>query len=70
MPDPRAAPGWRVHLADLDARRPFRGFRYAALDDGGRPAHFEVNGAPVFDEAGMFCGYRGTTSNVTARERA
>jgi PAS domain S-box-containing protein len=68
--DPRADPVWRAHLADLEARRPFRRFEYGALDEDGRPVHFEVNGTPVFDAAGAFRGYRGTASNVTARKQA
>jgi PAS domain S-box-containing protein len=68
--DPQAHPAWRAHLADLDARRSFRRFEYAALDEDGRAVHFEVSGIPVFDRAGAFRGYRGTTSNITARKEA
>jgi PAS domain S-box-containing protein len=68
--DLRADPVWRAHLADLEARRPFRRFEYGALDEDGRPVHFEVNGTPVFDAAGAFRGYRGTASNITARKQA
>src|SRR5579872_5929126 len=64
---------WRQHKADLDARRPIRGFRYSLVRDG-RETHYIVNGKPVFDEAGEFMGYRGTSTNETevveARQRA
>jgi PAS domain S-box-containing protein len=70
VPDPYADPRWRAHLADLEARRPFRGFEYVAPDDAGRPAYFHVSGAPVLDGDGAFRGYRGTACNVTERRRA
>ena len=65
---------WREHQADLDARRPFRNFRFSRIMPDGRRGHFSVSGKPVFDEDGSFVGYRGTVANETelmeARERA
>jgi diguanylate cyclase (GGDEF)-like protein/PAS domain S-box-containing protein len=58
-------PNWAAHLADLDARRAFRGFRYSIDLGGDRLAHVEVSGKPVFADAGHFLGYRGTGRNVT-----
>ena len=64
---------WQRHKADLDARQPIRGFRYSVAKDG-REIHYVVNGKPVFDEAGEFEGYRGTSTDETevveARQRA
>jgi two-component system, cell cycle sensor histidine kinase and response regulator CckA len=56
---------WRQHKADLDAHRPFRGVHYSVLTQSGARLHLTVSGKPVFDEAGMFCGYHGTATNVT-----
>ena len=56
---------WRRHRADLDARRPFRGFRYAVAWAGGE-RHLSVSGKPVFDGGGRFTGYRGTAIDETA----
>jgi PAS domain S-box-containing protein len=51
---------WQAHLADLDAHRPFRNLRYSiGLKDGGH-LPISVDGRPVFDDEGKFCGYRGT----------
>ena len=61
---------WHRHLADLEARRPFRDFRYRFVHGDGRTLHFLVNGKPVFDEAGNFRGYRGVGSDITARANA
>jgi len=57
---------WQRHLADLNAHRRFRDFRYLAARDDGEPVYWSVSGIPLFDDAGRFRGYRGTGCNVTA----
>jgi PAS domain S-box-containing protein len=64
--DPEVNEHWRSHKADLDAHRPFRGFRYALTTSAGALLHVSVNGKPVFDDAGAFVGYRGTATDETA----
>ncbi|MCH8239641.1 MAG: PAS domain S-box protein, partial [Proteobacteria bacterium] len=61
---------WDSHLADLEARRPFREFRYAITNDDGEKQHWMISGTPVFDAAGVFKGYRGTGADRTAEVRA
>lgn len=56
---------WRNHRGDLEARRPFRGFRYSAKSPTGALFHISVSGKPIFDAAGTFLGYRGTATNET-----
>jgi signal transduction histidine kinase len=51
---------WISHRQDLEARRPFRDFRYQYLDEHGCLQHVSVNGDPFFDGNGTFLGYRGT----------
>jgi diguanylate cyclase (GGDEF)-like protein/PAS domain S-box-containing protein len=63
------APEWRAHRQALEQREPFRDFEYSMLLPDGEWAHFSVSGHPVFDEAGTFCGYRGTGRDITARKR-
>jgi two-component system, cell cycle sensor histidine kinase and response regulator CckA len=64
--DPATDPYWRRHKADLDARRPFRGFRFSITWPGSTTAqHFSASGKPIFDEEGRFQGYRGTITNET-----
>ena len=58
---------WKSHLADLEARRPFRNFRYVFPASQTRKVHFLVNGIPVFKPDGTFAGYRGTATNETAQ---
>jgi diguanylate cyclase (GGDEF)-like protein/PAS domain S-box-containing protein len=58
----------RAHIAQVRAHEAFHNFEYQALDDNGETRWFCVNGQPVFDEDGRFCGYRGTGSDITARK--
>jgi PAS domain S-box-containing protein len=53
------------HLADLDARRPFRNFVYELK--GARPdcRWISISGFPRFNADGSFAGYRGIAHNVT-----
>ena len=55
-----------MHMAELQAHRPFRDFRYRTRSDSGAVVWLSVSGLPVFDAAGVFQGYRGTGCNVTA----
>ena len=68
--DPATEPFWRDHLADLEARREFRGFEYWVNDPFGSPRCRSVSGRPVFDEAGEFVGYRGVAADITAQRLA
>ena len=65
---------WARHKADLDARRPFRRFRYAVPLPSGARMFVSASGKPVFDDANEFIGYRGTATDETviveARRRA
>lgn len=63
--DPETDAHWRQHKADLDAGRPFRGFRFSICWPGGTVRHYSANGKPIFDERGQFQGYRGTVTNET-----
>lgn len=63
--DPETDPHWRRHKADLDARRPFRGFRFTVSWPDGVVQHYSASGKPIFDARGLFQGYRGTLTNET-----
>lgn len=69
-PEGASAAEWAAHCADLDARRPFRGFEYA-LRGGGRGRRWiAVGGQPRFDAQGEFCGYHGVGRDITLRKSA
>ena len=61
---------WRDHLADLEAHRPFRDFRYKFYSPDGRTLHLRISGRPAFDADGVFRGYRGVGTDITSRRRA
>ncbi len=56
---------WIRHRQDLEARRPFRDFRYEFVDELGDVHYVSVDGNPQFDDAGRFLGYRGTGRDIT-----
>ena len=61
---------WRLHIATLEAHRPFRGFVFRVAADDGSARYISASGKPVFDPEGRFLGYRGVGSDVTAAVRA
>jgi PAS domain S-box-containing protein len=69
--DLETEPGkWRLMLATLDSRKPFRDFVYRGLSGNDSPMYVRASGKPVFDDNGEFRGYRGTSTDVTALMRA
>ncbi len=70
IPDALSEEGWRAHDADMEARRPFRDLRLRVIDRDGSPRHLSVSGKPIFLADGTFVGYRGSTTDVSARVRA
>ncbi|HUK10373.1 MAG TPA: PAS-domain containing protein [Stellaceae bacterium] len=61
---------WRQHVADHQAHRPFRDFRYSNTDAKGRLRHFRVSGNPIFAPNGRFVGYRGVAHEETTEMQA
>ncbi len=61
---------WRLHMADLDAHRPFRDFTYRAASRDGSEIYIAASGKPLFDSGGRFLGYRGVGKHITAAVRA
>jgi PAS domain S-box-containing protein len=57
---------WRLLLATLDSRKPFRDFVYYSARGDGSPMYVKASGKPMFDASGEFRGYRGTGTDVTA----
>ena len=61
---------WRLHVANLDAHKPFRDFRYRAASRDGSEVYLAASGKPLFDPQGRFLGYRGVSRHITAAVRA
>lgn len=68
---PTDEPGkWRKHLDDLNNHRPFRNFQYESRSGNGDRLDVSISGKPVFDDDGVFSGYRGSGTNVTQQVEA
>src|SRR6266849_1428956 len=61
---------WEEHRRLLDARQPFSDFHVRLVDENGAEHFFSTTGAPTFDSAGIFTGYRGLARRITKRKRA
>jgi PAS domain S-box-containing protein len=58
-------------LDDMQARREFSGFEFAAADAHGTTAFFSLSGRPVFEPDGSFAGFHGRAQDLRqAREAA
>jgi diguanylate cyclase (GGDEF)-like protein/PAS domain S-box-containing protein len=62
--------GWDQHRALLQRHEPFHDFIYQVRDSQGMVRTFSISGTPIFDEQGVFRGYRGVGSDITDRKAA
>jgi PAS domain S-box-containing protein len=70
-PDGASEAEWAAHRADLDARRPFRGFEMAVRSPSGRGLRWiAIAGVPRTDTKGEFAGYHGVGRDITLKKRA
>ena len=69
-PDGASDAEWAAHRADLEGRRPFRGFEYAIRQPGRGLRWIAIGGQPRFDLRGEFIGYHGVGRDITLRKRA
>jgi diguanylate cyclase (GGDEF)-like protein len=58
------------HRAMLEAHEPFRDFVHARRSGDGRVSYVSHTGQPIFDDKGVFRGYRGVARDITARVEA
>jgi PAS domain S-box-containing protein len=65
--DPERHELWKTHKADLDARRPFRDFKFRRSRADGTTRYRMISGLPFYDKDGVFKGYRGTYRDITAQ---
>src|SRR3984957_14236261 len=61
---------WRLHREMLDSHQPFRDFVYSTVNESGYQEFVRSSGKPLFDVSGIFLGYRGTGTDITATIRA
>jgi diguanylate cyclase (GGDEF)-like protein/PAS domain S-box-containing protein len=58
------------HRATLEAHLPFKDFVLARTSSDGHVTYVSHTGRPIFDDKGVFRGYRGVARDITARKRA
>src|SRR5207244_7065360 len=61
---------WAAHRAQLERHEPFRDFEMERQNPTGGTRWISVSGEPIFDETGVFTGYRGVGSDITERKQA
>ena len=61
---------WKIHEDDLLNRRPFHNLDYQVQTSDGQPCFIRISGKPFFSEDGIFLGYRGAGSDITAQKVA
>ncbi|WP_420476156.1 EAL domain-containing protein [Noviherbaspirillum sp. ST9] len=65
--DPTA---WEEHVRILKAHLPFRDLEYKVHAEDGRWHWFSISGEPLFDDDGVFRGYRGTGKEISEQKQA
>jgi PAS domain S-box-containing protein len=61
---------WRPYRTAMENREDIKNFEYFYVGMDGSVRSAEVNGKPVFNDAGEYLGYQGTASNITERKQA
>ena len=59
-----------AHKETLAAHKPFQDFVYGMRNAGGTMSYISTSGMPLFEDKGVFRGYRGTGRDVTAQKLA
>jgi diguanylate cyclase (GGDEF)-like protein/PAS domain S-box-containing protein len=62
--------GWEEHRAQLARHEPFHHFEIERPRPDGGSVWLSISGEPVFGDGGVFKGYRGVGSDITARKKA
>ncbi len=61
---------WDQHRAQLERHEPFKDFELQRPTGEGGSRWISLAGQPLFDDEGIFVGYRGVGSDITARKEA
>ncbi|HEX8962025.1 MAG TPA: ATP-binding protein [Rhodocyclaceae bacterium] len=69
LPIDLSAEEMAAHRACVEAHQPFRDFEYRIAVSPQEWRWFSVTGKPLYDDAGRFVGYRGTSRDITAQKR-
>jgi signal transduction histidine kinase/PAS domain-containing protein len=67
--DSLSAAEWSAHRAQLEAHESFRNLEFPTRGADGVMRWVSVSGYPIFDDKGIFRGYRGVGRDITERKR-
>lgn len=59
---------WAAHFACLKRREAFQNFEFQVIASDGSVVWHSISGEPIYDENGVFRGYRGVGRDVTERK--
>lgn len=59
---------WKDLYKKVERREAFRHFEYETIRANKEIIHISVSGTPIYDEQGLFCGYRGAGLDITERK--
>lgn len=60
-----SAEQWDLHQAQLERHEPFQNFEYGVVLPNGERIFLSTSGEPVYDQSGVFKGYRGVGHDIT-----
>ncbi len=69
LPVERGDTDWAAHQATLEAHLSFTDFEYRILTEDGGVRHYSARGQPLFDDKGVFKGYRGVANDISKRKQ-
>ncbi|MDE2419065.1 MAG: EAL domain-containing protein [Burkholderiales bacterium] len=61
---------WAAHRAAVEAHEVFHDFEMQRMRQDGTLIWVSISGMPIFDDNGVFTGYRGTGRDISERKRA
>ena len=61
---------WERHRAQLQWHQPFRDFEVQHATEDGRVVWVSLSGEPLFDDSGVFTGYRGIGRDISEQKRS
>lgn len=70
MPEAEAIRVGKLFAVIAGSRKPFFGLENENIRKDGTPIILETSGVPIYRPDGVYCGYRGTDRDITARKRA
>jgi PAS domain S-box-containing protein len=69
LPTRATSEEWARHRRLMESHQPLTDLEYGLIDRNDQTHWIVINGEPLFDANGVFCGYRGTAKDITERKQ-